>query len=120
MIRSNKNFKPKLLISDYCDSIIREIDIEIEKRLEKCPDEQDKCAELNQDREEMIGEVKKVENEIFEYYERIRKDDETIKEPLRPECFGEQTVCQQVDFVYYKFSWFNTPPIWIAHFRFLS
>lgn len=75
------NLNPKLLISDYCDSVIREIDIEIEQRLKKYYSEQDQYTELNRDRDEMIGEVKKAENEIFEYYESIRKD-ETIKELL--------------------------------------
>ena len=82
MNRSN-NLNPKLLISDYCDSVIREIDIEIEQRLEKCSryifNEQDKCDRLNRDREEMIGKVKEIEIELFEYYETIRKD-ENIKE----------------------------------------
>lgn len=65
---------PKRIIADYYDSLVRDIDVFIEGRLEKVDVN---CDELNRVRKELIEATRQVETETFEFYEK------TIREELR-------------------------------------
>lgn len=81
------NSNPRLLISNYYESIIREIDIFVEERLIEFndngnDDETNRSIELNMNRtrDEMIDEVKRAEHETFELYEmKLRNELTSVK-----------------------------------------
>ena len=92
---------PKLIIIDYYDSLIRQVDIYTEEQLEKYPREKviDKDsfgdqlpAEsinlhdfLNQKRDEYISEIKKAEKEAFEHFESIKSELRVLDKSAREE-----------------------------------
>lgn len=65
---------PKLVISNYFDSVTREVDIYVEETSAKFPKQDVKGLELDQVREQMITEIKLAEAETFKFYESIQQN----------------------------------------------
>lgn len=61
------------IIIKYYDSVIHEIDIDTEKRLERLSDDKKECEMLNARRDEMIAIVKRLNVEAIEFYETTMK-----------------------------------------------
>lgn len=85
----------KLIISNYFDSIVREIDIEVEEQLAKIKRENDESEKslaktnpadednLNLARDQAIDQVRQAEKETFERYERTTRDELKFDEKLK-------------------------------------
>lgn len=69
----NEKFSDKMNIIDHFESVIREIDIYTEEKLNACVENEKLTSQLNKSRDEMIDAVRKACDETLEDYRNTIK-----------------------------------------------